>query len=63
MAKKFIEIQANHLPNDITPEEYKGKPYYSILYAEDNQLIVGFGTYKVEVLLRYLKEYFNIIPE
>lgn len=63
MAKKFIEIQANHLPNDITPEEYKGKPYYSILYAEDDRLIVGFGTYKVEVLLRYLKEYFNIVPE
>lgn len=63
MTKKFIEIQVRHIPNDIIPKEYKEKPYYNILYEEDGQLIIGFGTYKVEVLLGYLKDYFNIVPD
>lgn len=45
-------------PDKCAYQEYKGKPYYSIRYREDGQDYLGFGTYKPEVLSRYLKEYF-----
>lgn len=38
--------------------EYKGKPYFSIKYAENGQEFIGYSTYKLEVLSEYLKEYF-----
>ena len=56
---EFIEILAQYVPDDIcTYPEYKGKPYYSIHYKQNGEEFVGFGTYKPEVLSRYLKEYF-----
>ena len=56
---KFIEIEVTYPSPDICCyPEYKGKPYFSIKYEEDGELYVGFGTYKPEVLSRYIKEYF-----
>lgn len=57
--REFIEILAQNVPEDLcTYSEYKGKPYYSIHYKENGEEFVGFGTYKIEVLSRYLKDYF-----
>lgn len=55
--KKFIEIVVTHLVNCPYPE-YKGKPYFSIRYEENGEKIEGFGTYKPEVLSKYIREYF-----
>lgn len=56
---EFIEILARYVPDDIcTYPEYKGKPYYSIHYKQNGEEFVGFGTYKLEVLSRYLKGHF-----
>lgn len=57
--REFIEILAEYTPDDlVTYPEYKGKPYYSIVFKENGEIINGFGTYKIEVLSRYLREYF-----
>lgn len=56
--REFIEILAQNVPDDITPVDYRGKPYYSIHYKENGKDFVGFGTYKPEVLSSYLREYF-----
>ena len=57
--RKFEEIVVEYPPEDICPyPEYKGKPYFLIKYEEDGKHIQGFGTYKPEVLSRYLQEYF-----
>ena len=56
---KFIRIITRYFPDDlICYEEYKGKPYYSIEYQENGETIVGYGTYKPDVLSRYLRDYF-----
>ena len=55
--RKFLEIVVNY-PKICTYPEYEGKPYYSIKYEENGDMIVGFGTYKPEVLSQYLREYF-----
>ena len=55
--RKFLEIIAEY-PKICTYPEYKSKPYYSIKYEENGETIVGFGTYKPEVLSQYLREYF-----
>lgn len=38
--------------------EYEGKPYFLIKYTVNGQKFIGYGTYKLEVLSEYLKEYF-----
>lgn len=38
--------------------KYEGKPYFSIKYTENGQEFIGYGTYDIEVLSKYLKEYF-----
>jgi len=55
--RKFLGIVVNY-PKFCTYPEYKGKPYYSIKYEENGDMIVGFGTYKPEVLSQFLREYF-----
>lgn len=56
---EFIEIFAQYVPEEICPyPEYRGKPYYSIHFRENGAEFCGFGTYKPEVLSRYLREYF-----
>lgn len=55
--KKFIEIVAEY-PAVCTYPEYEGKPYYSIRYEENGEKFEGFGTYKPEVLSKYIYEYF-----
>lgn len=57
--REFIEILAQDVPDDLcTYPEYKGKPYYSIHYKQNGEDFVGFGTYKPEVLSRFLRDYF-----
>jgi len=66
ISKEFIEIVVNYPPADLcTYPEYKGKPYYSIKYRENGKEYVGFGTYKIEFLSQWIKEYFmpNIQPK
>lgn len=60
--REFIEILTQYVPDDIcTYPEYRGKPYYSIHYRENGENFVGYGTYKIEVLSRWLKEdFFNV---
>ena len=58
--RKFLEIIAEYSKFCAYPE-YEGKPYYSIKYEENGETVVGFGTYKPEVLSQYLREYF-ILP-
>lgn len=44
---------------ETTNKEHIGKPYYSIKYIENGKdKIIGFGTYKIEVLSRYIRDYF-----
>ena len=57
--RKFEEIVVEYPPAELcTYPEYRGKPYFSIKYEENGEHIIGFGTYKTEVLSRYLQEYF-----
>ena len=57
--RKFEEIVVKYPPADLcTYTEYIGKPYFSIKYEENGEHIIGFGTYKPEVLSMYLREYF-----
>ena len=57
--RKFEEIVVEYPPKDLcTYSEYRGKPYFSIKYKENGEHFIGFGTYKPEVLSRYLQEYF-----
>lgn len=55
--KKFIEIVTEY-PAICTYPEYEGKPYFSIRYEENGEKIEGFGTYNLEVLSKYIREYF-----
>lgn len=57
--RKFIRIITTYYPDDlICYEEYKGKPYFSIEYQENEETFVGFGTYNPDILSRYLRDYF-----
>lgn len=57
--REFIEILTQYVPDDLcTYPEYREKPYYSIHYRENGEEFVGYGTYKIEVLSRYLQDYF-----
>ena len=59
ISREFIEIVINYPPADLCVyPEYKGKPYYSIKYRENGENHVGFGTYKIEMLSQWIKEYF-----
>ena len=57
--RKFEEIMVNYPPAELCAyPEYRNKPYFSIKYEENGEHIIGFGTYKPEVLSMYLREYF-----
>lgn len=61
--RKFEEIVVQYPPAELcTYPEHRGKPYFSIKYEENGKHIIGFGTYKPEVLSRYLLEYFITTP-
>ena len=53
----FLGIDVSY-PKICTYPEYEGKPYYAIKYLEDGETIVGFGTYKPDMLSEYLRKYF-----
>lgn len=55
----FVELVVKHPdPRVCTYKEYIGKPYYSIKYIENGETHVGYGTYSLDVLSQYLKDYF-----
>ncbi|MBR0090592.1 MAG: hypothetical protein IJP92_02720 [Lachnospiraceae bacterium] len=57
--RKFTKIIARNIPDDIvTYKEYAGKPYYEIMYEENGEVIVGFGTYNIDILSEWINEYF-----
>ena len=56
ISREFVKIEISY--PKFTSKEHKGKPYYAIKYIENGEEYVGYGTYKPEVLSRYLKEYF-----
>lgn len=57
--REFEEIVVEYPPKVLCIyPEYKGKPYFGIKYKENGEEIVGYGTYKSEVLSQYLKDYF-----
>ncbi len=59
ISREFIEIVVEYPPADLcTYPEYRGKPYFSIKYREKGNGYVGFGTYKIEMLSQWIKEYF-----
>lgn len=59
MSKIFKRIHARYIPDEINPyKEYYGKPYYEIEYEENGETFVGFGTYNIDVLSKYLIVYF-----
>ena len=55
--RTFLGIDVSY-PTICTYPEYEGKPYFGIKYLEDGETIVGFGTYKPDVLSEYLRKYF-----
>lgn len=59
ISRQFKEILVRYPPEDeCAYPEYKGKPYFTVLYEENGEKFVGFGTYNPEVLSRYLRDYF-----
>ena len=56
-SRTFLEIVVSY-PVFCAYPEYEGKPYYTIKYEEKGETIIGFGTYKPEVLSQYLRQYF-----
>lgn len=57
--REFEEIVVEYPPEDLcTYPEYKGKPYFSIKYKEENDYFIGYGTYNPKVFSRYLRDYF-----
>jgi hypothetical protein len=64
--REFIELVVEYINPDLcTYPEYRGKPYFSIKYRENGKEYIGFGTYKIEFLSQWIKEYFmpNIQPK
>lgn len=56
---KFEEIVVEYPSPDVcTYPEYKGKPYFGIKYLENENHIIGYGTYNPKVLSDFLKKYF-----
>ena len=57
--RKFEEIVVEYLSPDLcTYPEYKGKPYFGIKYLENENHIIGYGTYNPKVLSNFLEKYF-----
>ena len=61
-SRTFLEIVVSY-PVFCAYPEYEGKPYYAIKYEEKGETIIGFGTYKPEVLSQYLRQYFLLSAE
>lgn len=57
--RKFEEIVVEYPSPDLcTYPEYKGKPYFGIKYLENENHIIGYGTYNPKVLSDFLEKYF-----
>lgn len=57
--REFLEIIAEyHEPDACVNHEWKGKPYYSIMYKENGEGFIGYGTYNPSVLSEYIRKYF-----
>lgn len=57
--RKFEEIVVEYPSPDLCIyPEYKGKPYFGIKYLENENHIIGYGTYNPKVLSNYLEKCF-----
>ena len=57
--RRFEEIVVTYPNPDLCSyPEYKGKPYFSIKYEENEEHYIGYGTYNPTVFSMYLKRYF-----
>ena len=57
--RTFVELVERYVAPELCPyPEYKGKPYYSIKYIENGEEYVGYSTYSLQVMSRFLKKYF-----
>ena len=55
--------QKNKVNNvEIISELVGKKIYYSIRYSIDGDIYVGYSSYNIDIVLNYIKEYFEIIP-
>lgn len=66
LVREFEGIEVVYPPEEVCIyPEYKGKPYFAIKYKENEEEIVGYGTYNLEVLSQYLKDYFipSVTPQ
>lgn len=50
---------------DIVVHGTKEKPYYEIKYFDlyDNEMHIGFSSYKLDIVFEYLEKYFEIVKE
>ena len=57
--KKFIKITARYIPDNlVTYKEYVGKPYYEIMYEENGEVFVGFGSFNMDYISEWIHKYF-----
>ena len=50
---------------DIVVNGTKEKPYFEIKYFDlyDNEMHIGFSSYKLDIVFEYLEKYFDIVKE
>lgn len=54
--RQIKEICISYPKSDL--KEHDGQPYYSVKYIENGEEYEGYGTYKIEVFMEYLRNYF-----
>ena len=60
LADNIVKIKA--LSAEIVVHGTKEKPYYEIKYFDlsDNEMHIGFSSYKLEIVFGYLEKYFEM---
>ena len=50
---------------EIVAHGTKERPYYEIKYFDlsDNEMHIGFGSYKLDIVFGYLEKYFEIVEK
>lgn len=63
LPKNINKIKASSA--EIVVHGTKEKPYYEIKYFDlyDNEMHIGFSSYKLDIVFEYLEKYFDIVKE
>lgn len=63
LPKNINKIKASSA--EIVVHRTKEKPYYEIKYFDlyDNEMHIGFSSYKLDIVFEYLEKYFDIVKE